>query len=1381
MMEKIARIIEIKSAYSTQVNLREEYGDEEVNLGRMERYMPISSHRSAFEKIARALYEKDNKRFYLLTGSYGTGKSHLCLMLANYLSHPSTTAEMSRFFENFEQMAEQDGGLTKSLDIIKTRRNAGKFLVCICDYDSNDTYMEIVLKSIIAALERDGIDSTRMITPYREAVRKLEEWKDLSKDGSRDFYSQFEKLLTNKLPGTSMNQFIKGLDKDLDSEILYTFKQIHKEITTVDFVLDKSNLVSIVKELISSPFFKDNYQGIAILFDEFDYILKGKRFDLNIFQAFGEFCSKSYLDGTPVFMVATGHKSFISYKSRYNEDDFSVVSNRVEEVSLKTEGFEDIISAIVIPDKKSALWNKHIKSNRHVFDTMTQSCSEHDIFTHLSNSGKKLREKIIENIYPMHPMATYVLLELSKDIASNNRSVFTFFTEPFRHGEEGSYNWFIHTHDIVDLKGNLNFYTVDYLFNYFSQLISSDNTELPDSRKIIIRNFEASLREWRKINAKERTLIIADNELWAEKILRVLVLYNLSYVVPNESNILFGLNANSSMSLDLELRIKSILRHLAEKRVLFYNKQTDTYEFKKNDLMDIDAVIEEYVSKDANFEIDLINELQNIGKDRDYPEMYQLFREDEALGKSYNQEWTEDKRFLRIFTTLQDLEGKSFFEITTKEVLNELDTKKAYEGIAVIVICESLEERERAKTVARTNRNSRMIIAVPREDIAIKEQTVRFIATKRLPDENLTEQELALIRDKRKNHAKEIAEQLKRYCDDRNLVWFEKEGNVISTNNRNEHEAVSSILQRLYDKKRTRIKHPDLNKLHSIDKTALNVLREGVDRLLDLERELLWDNGKAEDTADLRIFHRILASAHVIEIIEHNKSNLKGKLNSDFEAFKETIPALYAMFQEISENSRGTTISRILKICKEFGLGQFASCLYFAVVIRYYSDSIYIKGTPHSQDVLMVNSYSVLEDILIKNNYPNAVIEIIDLNSLEKEFLKKVFQTYEKTSILKHITIDKCYSQLEKWFQSLPQICKVKSLYSDGRYHQLIDVFMGMQTNSMSNFIVGKLQTIVGFDEGNLLIEQSVKETTEFLYTASLVMPTAHHQIRDAIYNDFVNLFEPNNKDTDVTGNGVVNALHIWYESLTDVQKDISNKKHNSDSKCLVKVSRSCIDAEEGLLIELPEDLGLQRISNWNTDKSADYLAKVKFAKTYLENQIVEVEDARIVTPSNWTKAYEGNLGRDIIYYFKEGTISIEPPSNKVIVLFTDDGSDPTYFSSKPREITSLYEYKPDRDEIVINIVTKDSEGRHGIVRKYQLRAEKLRFQARMQVKERQLTFDSNKQEDDESYFIPNIPYNTWSLQVCIESIIKDTQSKRNVSEKDIKVVLQNLLNSLEG
>ena len=726
-MDKINELIEIKDAYSEQVNIREDFLDTKSNLKRMERYMPIKSHRKAFEKVATGLFERNNKRFYLLTGSYGTGKSHLSLMIANYLSNSSDSDEIIQFFENYRHMVNEDGEKEDSIDKFVNIQKNKRYLVCICDYDSNDTFMEIVLKAIMSALEREKIDPDQLNTPYQEAIRKINEWEDLKINQNHDFLDKFEKLLARELPGTTLNQFKKGLEKELDYDKLKVFRKLHKEITTAEFVFSKDNLVAIAKGLIESKIFKDSFDGILILFDEFDYVLKNRsRFDLNVFQAFGEFCAASFMNGTPVITLAITHRSFVSYKSQFNDTDFSVVNSRVEEISLATEGFEDIIAAIVIPQTDSGLWATYIKPRKDTFNALTQSCQEYGIFKHLSDSGRKLRKKIVENIYPMHPMATYVLLELSKKIGANNRSVITFFTKKNRKDEEGSYRWFIENNNILNEKDDMNFYTTDLIFDYFSTLITSDNTELSDSVRSIIRNYESSLREWKKLHSKEMKLFDDENDLIVDKILKVLVLFQLADVVTNSNNILFGLNAN--LYEDDRRKIDSVLKYLVSNQILYHNRQSDSFEFRKSDLIDIDGTIEGYISQEENFSINVVSELDRLAKNKAYKDLYDLFRENFIEGDSYNREWHEDKRFLRLFITINELESPDFYSKISNMLVQETNYKNSFEGIAVFVLCESLDECERAKDIANKNKNSKIIIAVPNEEIPLKEDIVRVIA-----------------------------------------------------------------------------------------------------------------------------------------------------------------------------------------------------------------------------------------------------------------------------------------------------------------------------------------------------------------------------------------------------------------------------------------------------------------------------------------------------------------------------------------------------------------------------------------------------------------------------------------------------------------------------
>ena len=103
-MTKIAEVVKLKSGYANFVELKSAFEASQENTDRMAMYRPTTAHRGAFERICRGLYPPNDKKFYLLSGSYGAGKSHLCLMTANFLSRSSGDPEIAGFYQNYARL-----------------------------------------------------------------------------------------------------------------------------------------------------------------------------------------------------------------------------------------------------------------------------------------------------------------------------------------------------------------------------------------------------------------------------------------------------------------------------------------------------------------------------------------------------------------------------------------------------------------------------------------------------------------------------------------------------------------------------------------------------------------------------------------------------------------------------------------------------------------------------------------------------------------------------------------------------------------------------------------------------------------------------------------------------------------------------------------------------------------------------------------------------------------------------------------------------------------------------------------------------------------------------------------------------------------------------
>jgi len=182
-MSKIDSIVKVRGGYANYVQLRSALREDTENTERMAMYRPTKGHRTALERISRGLFTPNDKKFYLLSGSYGTGKSHLCLMLANLLGKSSEDPSLKGFYDNYAKL---DAERAKNL---KNIRKGGQYLVAVCDYGSGQKFEDAVLKAIVEACAERGIATERQ-TQFDEAERRLMDW-EAATGGVRDFYGDF--------------------------------------------------------------------------------------------------------------------------------------------------------------------------------------------------------------------------------------------------------------------------------------------------------------------------------------------------------------------------------------------------------------------------------------------------------------------------------------------------------------------------------------------------------------------------------------------------------------------------------------------------------------------------------------------------------------------------------------------------------------------------------------------------------------------------------------------------------------------------------------------------------------------------------------------------------------------------------------------------------------------------------------------------------------------------------------------------------------------------------------------------------------------------------------------------------------------------------------
>jgi hypothetical protein len=1368
-MTKINELITIHSGYAQYVNLVQTFNDPTQNRGRMEQYMPIKSHREAFSRLTRALYPLDN-RVYLLTGSYGTGKSHLCLMLANYLSLKPGDPEMIAFFDHWAQR-DRDGA-----EKLRNLRGEGRYLVALGEYGVGDDFDSMILRAVQAAIEREELHEAWLDTHYGEAVRQIERWEDREhRAGSSGVFNDFRAELATRYAGWTLD----GLKEDLSEfsqEALNIFRELYRAVVGSEFSYSKDNLVSILQDFLSNPKFKTRYKGLIIIADEFGYILDRGSISIDVFQRFAEMCQAG-VEGSQLIFVGTGHKPFRAYSAGgLSASDFSVAAARVTEVPLESEELELIISAIVVPDKEHSAWKSEVARQAGMFNRFALTSSRIGIFKHLK--GPELRARIVENIYPMHPMATHCLIEMSTEVGSNARSVFRFFsgavdTEPI----PGSYPWYVAQTE-VQSDGHLNLYTADELATYFEAELKPDNTEVREGVRQQIRNYQASLREARK---QAQAQLIGEIDPMIDRVLKLLLIYEISKVAPTFENLAFGLYCESPAE---KSQLQNRLDALVKAKILFQSS-TGIYEFRRSEAADFESLIEQYKSDPDNIPKDLAAEVLSLvplGRDGQWLE-----------AKNHNQPYDEDKRLLRVFAQPGDLQAQhmlsdtgekvDFFTYHERQLQAEREWKSRYEGLLVYVLCETDEEVARARRAVEANLSERVIVGVPRHPVPLREPVMNLRAALHLQktedldamtlqDRSRLQEEIIGDERRETGYSGDFVKARKRYLDAKELTWYGKGGVVLVAQPQSEYEPADEMMGRLYHK-RNRTPHPYLNQIHvSRFGPGKDVpLTDAVAALLRTHRPVEIDHSAPANRGEIRYLKNVLADSGALRQIGPASGSVAHyQVESSSNKFQDKLPALAAMLHTLDSLQQGDTLSvrTLLSVHADvpYGQGPIALSLFLAYAVRAFGDELRLQLQPGAVGYVAMNDPDLIIG-LVNNEHPNAILERQAISSAARALINGIYNLFaaEPGAAGQQHTVNEAYRALRDWWGQLPNLARVADIYEDDTSTQaLVKLLRNVEAANPYRLVLEQLQTTYGFPEDAMLTDSSQAKLLEGLKEDKAAVENGAGRVKDALLKRLMASFNP---ESDYYGD-YQTAIENWYKALGDEQKDEYAAWHSHASRAVVQRLRTVINIETTFFDQLPADagFGLGRVDDWHRDRSHEYAQMLAAALERIEANRVKLPVPKWKVRGVHKK--EDLPTRSQILFRGGVTLEVQVPEPGVKVLVTDTDEDPRTALQR-QAVEDQFELSI-KNSRVVKLVSQGEDGSFGQVITLSFVNEDRKYEiaplTQQQLLEREYKFV--------------YPEDKEALRVLISSILQDVIKQGLIDEDEARQMLIDLSHKLE-
>ncbi len=798
---------------------------------------------------------------------------------------------------------------------------------------------------------------------------------------------------------------------------------------------------------------------------------------------FAQFCANSTIEqGGPVIFIGSGHKGFRFHGQVGNQVDAETLQARVNEIGLLSQGMEDIIAAVVQPNIAMLEWESEVAPNSPKFTWLSGECNRLRLFNWLP--APKIKNNIIQNIYPMHPLATYALLRMAGEVGSDNRSVLKFFAPEFETGEQGwenaqpfSYPWFIDQHETVE-NGKFVLYTSDLLVDYFSDSLKVNNNQLGGKVKTAVANYEATLRVMNEYLAKTaQTPLFDEIDELMQRIIKVLLVHE---IISTQNIPIASTLQNISFALELvspeeKNTVENRLRLLCESGILFNNH--GIYELSRGDRVDIQGLVSQYKADPENRPVNLLQSFLELNP----------LRSDEVFleAKDYNSAYHEDKRLKVVFATpamlseQKTVDGKlvSYFEALEHDRQSLDINANGYEGTALFVFCESEKDIDTAKVAAAHNNQPRVVIAIPLNPVNVFDVVFTLNAVQSAWFTNKSQDfspiDNAEVQRIRRDAKSELEKARDAYFSNAKVFWLGKSGVQIPVSEANRYEVANRMMQEVFGSKRNTFGHNEFNKRHlSLSNQVRAIFKEAGDILCDLTQPIRVNWSWAENRGGNKYLRKCFVDHQVLKVINTEGDVRFLETDKEIAHFSAALPAYAFLLKSLQDltGKEPVNLTHFLKpLFEEYGQGQLAVALLLLLARRFYGDSLRFKReSALLNDIQFANSDEML--MLVSGISPSAVVLFEPVSEEYQAYFAKVAQCFsdQLAPAGYRYTISDAFQAVLKWWDALPVIARSLSFY-EADHKPMAEAFSQLRTKDPFHFVKNDLLELLGNVPGEVL------------------------------------------------------------------------------------------------------------------------------------------------------------------------------------------------------------------------------------------------------------------------------------------------------------------------
>ena len=647
---KYIDLIGVNENFQYSVNLQFDIN----NIEKIKEYIPTKDGCELLKSYLNSIIYGKN-RATILIGPYGKGKSHLLLVLITLLD--DYEKEDIPYIDNFIlKIKKIDAELYEML--VKIRKEKQRMMPVIINSNYGDLNQAFLL-ALSEALEREKLSDIIVNTYFDVAIKVIEKWEEKYKDA----INEIKRCL--KEYDCSLKELKQGL-KNYSEKYYEIFRNVYSCILHGQEFnpLVNSDIVKTYKDM-THEIAQKGYKGLFIVFDEFskflEYVENSHMMkDLKLLQDFGELANRTG-NSEQIHLSCITHKTMNQYASNMDEDRanaFKTVEGRFKEIYFNRsmeQNYEIVSYALEKKEKFEQYYEKFYLKNKKNYDEL----KENIIFKNTEN----IEEILFKGCFPLNPITTYSLIELSEKIAQNERTLFTFLTDD----DTNSLKSFIENE-----KNFNNLFNIDKIYDYFRPLLKKETDLL--IKEIWLKS-ENAINKCK--NDVERNII---------KSLAIIYMINdLETLTPDDKTIKDSLNLQQN-------EYDKAIETLIDRSILKRKKITNEIDFATIYNREITKEIKRLSDSDF-YDIDVKETLNEI-----INPVY-------SLPRRYNEEYKITRFFSNIFMNEKELISLSKFDL--------LFEKTYCDGIVINLIRDSRNIQEVRDNFSQKN-NDQVILKIPK-------------------------------------------------------------------------------------------------------------------------------------------------------------------------------------------------------------------------------------------------------------------------------------------------------------------------------------------------------------------------------------------------------------------------------------------------------------------------------------------------------------------------------------------------------------------------------------------------------------------------------------------------------------------------------------------